>query len=431
MPTKKYKIINSALSFPLIILLVSSGDLYSKEAESKKYEVPGEISASSIFSKKLLKGPHHKINEEVVTYNGFTNHFIIQSDFGRLKATGNGMVPVRIQEINAIAKMAEMKKSGAFVDGLKESGGTLLESGKNLIVHPVDTLSGFPSGVYNIFADIGVVARKVVKREASIADATVKAGDALLGFSRNKHELAYSLGVNQFSDNKVLHEYLNSVSWATTGGTFTVDLGKMAVSGPAGAVLTVASSTRTLNRMMRDNTIPGLQRINEDTLETIGISKSVIDRFLGNRKLTPRHQTSITQSIALLTQAKKLPAFLNLVSMKTRSIDDANMHQAVAAMIAGYNRTQSPITEVRTFENIVIFRNKKGSYVITYPMDNFFWTKRTAAKTIKVSAALPSGVKKELWISGNFSKLASHKLKELGWVLKGQSLKNLNVGNPY
>ncbi len=431
MQAKKYQIINLALFFSLILFLVSSGDLYSQEAESLEYEVPIGISASSILPKNLLKGPHHKIREEVVTYNGFTSHFIIQSKFGRFKAAGNGMVPVRIKEINAIAKMAKMKNSKAFVDGLKESGGTLLESGKNLIVHPVDTISGFPSGVYNIFSDIGVVARKVVKREASIADATVKLGDALVGFSRNKRELAYSLGINQFSDNKVLHEYLNSVSWATTGGTFIVDLGKMAVSGPAGTALTVVSSTRTLNRMMRDNTVPGLQRKNEDALKSIGVSESVINRFLGNRRLTPRHMTSITQSLVSLNQAKNRKEFLNIVSKKTRSVDDASMYQAVAAMIAAYNRTQVPVSKVGTFENVVMFRNDKGSYVITYPIDNFFWTKQSAEKTKKVTEAIPSKEKKELWISGNYSDLAVRKLKELGWVLFDQSFSKLEMGNPY
>jgi len=52
-------------------------------------------------------------------------------------------------------------------------------------------------------------------------------------------------------------------------------------------------------------------------------------------------------------------------------------------MIAAYNKTQVPITEVHTVENVLLFRNEKGSYVLTYPIDNFFWTKQAAEKNEK------------------------------------------------
>ncbi len=425
------------LSPVLRILFILSATVFlgglpaqAQKAESH-FEVPGEIRASDVLPREMLRGLHHTVQEHVVTYNGFTHHFRIDSKFGRFKATGNGMVPVRIQEINAIARLEKMKNSDKFLDGLKESGGTLLESTKNLVLHPVDTVGGFPSGLSNIFGDIVVVSGKVIKGEASIGEATVKVGDALVGFSRNKRELAFSLGVNRFSDNKVLHEYLNSVTWATTGGTFTIDLGKMAVTGPAGSVLTGVSLTRTMGRMMRDNTIPGLQRINEDALEGMGFTESTINRFIGNQKLTPRHQTAITQSLVSLSKAKNPEAFLSLVSTHTRSLDDANMYQAVAAMIAAYNKTQVPITEVHTVKNVLLFRNEKGSYVLTYPIDNFFWTKQAAEKTKKVLRQLPSRARKELWILGKFSDLAVKKLNELGWVLHDRSMGKLKMANPY
>ena len=215
------------------------------------------------------------------------------------------------------------------------------------------------------------------------------------------------------------------------GGTFTIDLGKMAVSGPAGSVLTGVSLTRTMGRMMRDNTIPGLQRMNEDALEGMGVKESIINRFIENKKLTPRHQTAITQSLVSLRKAKHREAFLSLVSIKTRSLDDANMYQAVAAMIAAYNKTQVPITEVRTVENVVLFRNEKGSYVLTYPIDNFFWTKQAAEKTQKVVGRFPSKASMELWILGKFSDLAVKNLNELGWVLHDRSMGKLKMGNPY
>jgi hypothetical protein len=424
-----FKKIGALLLFSIFIF--SSSNVFSVEAQEGGYETPREISASKVLPKKLLRGPNHKIVEKVVTYNGFTNHFIIHTDYGRFKAVGNGMVPVRIQEINAIAALDKKKKSSSFVDGVKDSGGTMLETTKNLILHPVDTVSGMPSGIYNIFADTGEVMAQAVRGEATIAEVGEKGGKAIAGFSRNKREMAFDLGVNRYSNNKVLQEYMNSVTWAKTGGTAIIDFGKMAVSGPAGIAMTAVGSSRVLGRMMRDNSTPGLRRINGEALEGIGISESSIRRFLANRKLTPRHQTAITNSLVSLKKVKNRETLLKFFAFRTRSYDDANVNQVVAAMIAGYNRKKSPITEVRTFENVVMFKNEKGAYVVAYPVDNFPWTKQTAAKTKKVTAALGSGAKKELWISGGFSEVASRNLKDLGWEVHGHSFERLDIGYPY
>lgn len=414
-----------------LVFIFSSSNVFSAEVDKDEYDTLGVIWAYKVLPKRLLSGPNHKIVEKAFSYNGLTNHFIIHTKFGRFKAVGNGMVPVRIQEINAIAELDKMKKSSPFVDGVKDSGGTMLETTKNLILHPVDTVSGFPSGIYNIFADTGEVLGQAVRGEATLAEVGEKGGKALAGFSRNKREMAYALGVNRYSNNKVLQEYMNSVTWAKTGGTAIIDFGKMAVSGPAGIAMTAVGSSRVLGRMMRDNSTPGLRRINGEALEGIGIKESAIDRFLANRKLTPRHQTAITNSLVSLKKMKNRETLLNFFAFRTRSYNDANVNQVVAAMIVGYNRKKSPITEVRTFENVALFRNEKGAYVVAYPVDNFYWTTRTEAKTKKVTAAMPSDAKKELWISGGFSKLASHNLKKLGWKVHGHSFERLDVGSPF
>lgn len=413
----------------IFLMLAIPGNSLAEDAQN--YETPGNILASGIFPENLLKGPDHRIQEEGVTYNGFTNRFSIHSRFGRMSAVGNAMVPVRVQEIRAIAKLAEMKNSTAFVDGLKESGGSMVQTTKNLVVHPVDTVSGIPSGLFNLFADTKVIAGQALKGESSLSEAVTKGGQATVGFSRNKRELAFSLGVDLYSNNKVLQEYLNSVSWATTGGSFTVDLGKAAVSGPAGMALSALSTTRSLTRMMKDNSGPGLHRINEDALKNAGLEDSAIDRFLANKSLTPRHQTAITNAIVSLKQAKNREAFLNVISKHARTADDAYMYQAAAAMIAGYNRKIAPIMNIGAHERVVMFKNEKGDYVLTYPIDNFFWTEQTAGKTRTVTEKLPTDGKKELWISGRFSELASQNLQKLGWVMRDRALEKLEVGNPY
>jgi len=100
-------------------------------------------------------------------------------------------------------------------------------------------------------------------------------------------------------------------------------------------------------------------------------------------------------------------------------------------MIAAYNESQVPITEIATTGKIVMFRNNKGSYVITYPIDNFFWTEETAKKTQKVLGKFRSKKNKELWISGKFSDLSVKSLNNLGWVLHDNAFEKLKMKSPY
>ena len=88
----KSKVIPMTCLFSIFIFtLILPVNLFAEE-----YEVPGDISASSLFSKNLLSGPDYKIIDKGVTYNGFTNTFSLRSRFGNIKAVGNGMVPVRV-----------------------------------------------------------------------------------------------------------------------------------------------------------------------------------------------------------------------------------------------------------------------------------------------------------------------------------------------
>jgi len=107
------------------------------------------------------------------------------------------------------------------------------------------------------------------------------------------------------------------------------------------------------------------------------------------------------------------------------------MYQAVAAMIAAYNIKKIQIAQIGSLKDCVIFKTVKGSYVLIYPIDNYFWTKKIATKTKALTNAMPSGAKKELWISGRFSELSSKNLVHLKWAINDQALTLLDVGNPY
>ncbi|MFQ5445042.1 MAG: hypothetical protein ACE5EK_10550, partial [Nitrospinales bacterium] len=319
-------------------------------------------------------------------------------------------------------KLVQVKKSKAFADALVEAGKSEIESARNLILHPVDTISGYPTGLYNIVADFGVGVKGFMG-SGNIHGAADSSLKTVTGFLRNKRNLAYDLGVNVYSDNKVLQSFLNSVAWAMTVGSFSVDVGKIAVAGPAGAVLTVSTSNQTLNEMQRDSTRIGLIRLSQEKLEQSGINESAINRFLSHPVFSPRHKEAIARSLASLTQAKGRGVYLNLATSNTRTVEDAFIFQVIAEMLAAYNKEKASIAEISLVQNVVTFRDMNGVVGVTYPADNLYWTRRTAALAKNVAESVPDATRKEMWITGSVTQMSASNMEQMGWTVHTNSFR--------
>ena len=94
-------------------------------ANAEQYDQPANLRASQIIPASLLGGPNHQVDENVVN-DGFLNIYTINSRYGALKATSTLKLVKYINEINAVARIEEAKKSGQFKEGVKEKAGLRL-----------------------------------------------------------------------------------------------------------------------------------------------------------------------------------------------------------------------------------------------------------------------------------------------------------------
>src|ERR1700747_3879667 len=83
-----------------------------RRAEPVFEELP-ELKASEILKPEFLKGPHFVVRDPVPTGAGM-NQFTIDSDFGVFEADGNEMLLQRLKEIDAIARLGGVSRTGEF-----------------------------------------------------------------------------------------------------------------------------------------------------------------------------------------------------------------------------------------------------------------------------------------------------------------------------
>jgi hypothetical protein len=238
------------------------------------YEAPPVFRATELMPKGLLRGPYHVVQDRVVN-DGYMNHYTLQSDFGVFQADSNAELRIRVQEIYAIVAMDEIRGTAEFAKSFKQAGANTLRTAKNVVVHPIDTLSGAASGVGRIFERAGENLFRNPKGETE--DRRWK---QMVGFSKTKREYAAQFGVDVYSSNQVLQEKLDDIAWAGYAGGLSVGIVTMPVGGAAGTALTALGATKITNDALRTTPPADLRIMNHKRLAAMGVDPSVIELFM-------------------------------------------------------------------------------------------------------------------------------------------------------
>jgi hypothetical protein len=385
----------------------------SVKADDKRFEVPENRQAADILPAEVIKGPHYRIRDKVVSY-GYLHHYTVDSDFGVFKVTGDGALRKLLKEIRAIAALKKIKKTDAYLEAVKRAGASPVQFGVNLITDPQGTLSGLPKGVSRFFGDVSA---SISKTKDPSEDDRAK---QVLQVSAYKREYAYKLGVDVYSSNTVLQEELNSVGWASALGNLSVT----AATAPlGGALITTAKAMRLANQvndLLKENPPSRLRVINEEKLTGMGISKDLSKRFLDHPHFTPRHDTIIVGCLESLRLIKGRERFLQFILSAEDDVS-ANFFQNMAQTLMGYHESVSPLKEIKIVGGLVLAEAQNLSALIPFPLDHGVWTQRAdRILTNLVSSYKGSGGsgKLKLWVTGTLSPLARQQLRLIGIRVK-------------
>ena len=403
-------------------------------AQSAGYEIPGVLKAEEVLPSDLLEGDHYKVNDEVVTY-GFTNHFSVTSPFGQFDAEGEDKLRIVIQEIQALAAIQDMKKSKVFIQAVKNAISSPFKPTKELIIHPVDTISGVPQGAWEYMnrIDAGGSNGKEKRSENIAKD--------LSALSEIKRKFAYKFGVDPYSSNRVLQKSLNSLSWAGLGGGISVTLLNTPISEPEEQVVRSSTLTRKVNELLRDNAPEDLRKINEELLVGMGVAQADIGAFLYHPWYSPRHQTLLIHALAEMEGVKNRDQFIKLAATAGYYEADAFLFQRMAEMMAGYNRHIGGIKELIPLrQRLIACYTAEEALVFVLPADLVHWTQQ-ASQSAQAVAELKSGDRSvsrvEVWLSGQFTAKSKQEIEGLGVEIHEKAyeqlmpiVKKANAGQP-
>jgi len=390
-------------------------------ADAAPFEDPPQLVASVVLPAELLSGPNHQIDERVLS-DGYLNHYRIRSEFGDIEVVSTAKLRKRIDEINAIALMAEAEATETFATAFRDAGEDAIRGIKNLVTSPVETTSGAVKGVGKLFGRAKESLFGSGRSEEE--DSRLK---SLVGFSKSKREYAYEFGVDAYSHNEILQERLDEISVTGFAGGLTAAVLLAAVPGGAGIAITVANTSDLLNEALRDLAPADLRKVNRETLAAMGVDEAIAGLFIDNASYTPREQTAIVAALEAMGGVSNRGVFVEFAVLAD---DDEITHfrQRQIQMYAAYHKKIVPIVEFVPIGQLGAARVRGGGLLIVAPVDLLVWTDDLGSFVTDATDFIQriyGPTSKQIWLGGRATDLAKTSLAALGWKVEEDADKRL------
>lgn len=414
------KIMKQLFSCLVPMVLIVSGKAQPPAAIPVVYEQPVVLEAAKLLPADAMQGPNHRVRAQVLT-DGYMAHFQIDTDFGVFRAVGVPRVYEKINEANALRKLAETSKSDLFAEGLKRSVTQPIDAVKNIVTDPVDSLKEAPTTVGHFFSKVGSsigrgaerVKRGITgKGESPDAEALGESAKNIAGFDKARLDTAKQLGVDPYTDNARLQEEMDKVTWAFFAGGLPLRIGAMVVSAGVAVAATemvgVSEETYALTQSE-------LTHRDRESLEAMGIRNEDIEDFQLQPALstTRRHQIVIAME-TMPKIAHRGQIILVANSCQTTQQADflvTSLNMLAKRQVQG-NANYQAIKVIGRLPGAV---TPDGAFEVPAPVDHVIWTEKVAlfAQRDDIQAE-----KKLLLHAGTLSAVASKGFADAGWTLQ-------------
>jgi len=349
-----------------------------------------------------------------VRNDGFTNRYLLVTEFGSFEVETTGLLRKRIHETEIMAALEEENVSADKVYLLSTANAARgpVEGAAQIILHPVRSAREVPTGMWSY-------ARRLVAlagRDRTFNEDSY--GQELIGFSDAKRQWAYRLGVDVYSQNAALQQMLDRYAWLSLSGGLTVRAPLMAVSGPAGYALTVVGTTDQMKRELRDRSPEEIRLDVRKRLTEMGIDEETTDRFVDHPWYPPTRLLVIAEAMSSLGDVSGRQSFFEAASLADEP-QETYIFTRIAVMLLVYRDAVAPIAEVMAPNGLVMARTTEGTVVLPLYLDWAMWTEPMERFIDAVHGSFPSPAEggKQLVASGWLSLRAKENLEARGWSI--------------
>ena len=329
-----------------------------------------------------------------------------------------------VREIYAIEALKKVTRSDAYLKAAGDAAITPFAEVKELVMNPIDTISGIPKGALKVFnSTMSSFSTGRSQYEDSYAQ-------GLITVSKYKRRHASTLGVDVYSSNPLLQRELDRLGWVEALGNWTPSAVLIPFSGPGVQVYKAFGLTETLNRALVEQAPDALRDQNERVLKKMGIPFGVRKSLLGHEFYSPRHATILVKALAEIKHVKGLELFIQ-EAVKAESEVEALTFQQIAELFAGFHKNQQKIASIFIHKGYPMGFTQQGTVIAVFPLDYVRWTPFGENLLTDIGPEADQNQfrikNKAFWVTGAVSPLAESNLQKLGFKISEQVQKQIEM----
>jgi hypothetical protein len=403
----------SVLLGALAVLCVWGGISASLAVSQEFQKTPIVLLAPEVLPKQMLIGPNFRIKDAVIN-DGLANTYDLDTLYGPVRVESTALLLKRIGELNALAKIEEIKKTDAYLKAVQRAAMLPVNTAVGLIGNPVGTVEGIGSGIGRFFSNVGSA---VTGGGGPYKD---NALNSLLGQASYKREYAYHFNIDPYTTFEPLQKALNDLAWTSAAGGLTVKTALAVIPGTAVAVVSYTGTAGSLKALVNEKTPAELAKINQNSLYYLRVPVPIVQVFMQNPVFDPYEQTLLVGHLASMKGVANARVYVRTAAVATDE-SVAVFLRVRAQLLALYNEKEKSVASFVNVAGFPMFLTKGGGVVGIFPFDHVAWTSTLAVKERAISEDIQKmpGVKgKELWITGTFDPVAKGALENRGWKIQ-------------
>jgi len=396
----------------------------SPGAPTGQYEQPPVIDVTELLPASALSGPGFYVQPQAPT-NGAMGQYTIVADAsvfhnhaGTYQVESLDLLKIRLSEIPAIAELDNVSQTKVFAEALAKSAERPVTDAAQMVIHPMDTVTGLPSGIGELFGRVGLGANELYatatnssesggQRATQTAEESGAITATALGYEQIRRSLARKLHVDPYTSDPILTEELNHIAWVMFSARLAVDT-VVTVAVPGSIFI---SGTEFSEDLVYQTPKGDLILLVQNKLQNIGLSQAEIATFTHNTAIPLSLQVSAVHDLDGLGDIPgRRAAAVGLGNVLTEY--QARFLVTSLRMLASWSQQKSPITGIQV-PGVLVASDQNGTTILPAPVDYLSWTPRIAG--FATDPGLLSLQNRVLWIPAKMTPLARQQLGANGW----------------
>ncbi len=415
--------------------LLFSGALCTADPPSSgsagQFEQPPTVGIGEFLPLGKQSGNGYYLGQQVPTngamgrYTIIANADVFGSDAGTYQVESLELLKIRLSEIPAIAALDNVSNTAVFTKEVAASAARPVADAAQMVTHPMDTVTGLPSGIGELFDRVRLGAGEVYSTATNISEsgeqrASQAAGETAnitltaFGYDQLRRQLARKLHVDPYSSDPILTKRLNHVAWVMFTAHMMVDTA-ISVAVPGSMLITGVQVTDDL---IYQTPKADLILLVERKLRQIGLSNAEIAAFSHNTAIPLSLQVTAVRELDTLGPIQGRRAAAVAISNALTEYQARFMVTSLR-MLNQWSRQTSPITSIQV-RGVLMGRDQNGSTILPAPVDYVSWTPRIAG--FATAPGLLGTQNRVLWVTGEMTSLAHQQITTNGWTLRQASL---------